>query len=254
MRLREYDRGVKNLATTLQTPQETLQGSPTTLPTTEPSTPQIGYTVASGDLPTFSVTPYSQYWLAYLIGGGKAVTAATVSARMKKNGSSVATQGNSVAANTYYTYEAFFLNCAVADSLQMSLWSNQSDSQWDYQAYCVLPTRIVMKSSLPIYAPFNFNTVTGVPTFTKGNPSVFNLASHLWFVETEDIAQANSIVINAAQNFKCLHPAGTYGFGCLYIGDFNNSNSLVIHTSGSYRPYYDQDYYPTSITMRELFM
>jgi hypothetical protein len=200
------------------------------------------------------VTPYSQYWLAYLIGGGKAVTAATISARMKKNGSSVATQGNSVAASTYYTYEALFLNCAVGDSLQMSLWSNQSDSQWDYQAYCILPTRVVMKSSLPIYVPFNFNTLTGAPALTKGNPSVFGGSPKYWFVETEDIVPASSIIITAAQNFKCLHPAGTYGFGCLCIGDQSNSNGLVIHTSGSYRPYYDQDYYPTSITMRELFM
>jgi hypothetical protein len=253
-RLREYDRGLKTLNLTLQTPQETLQGTPTTLPTSEPGTPQISYTVASGDLPTFGLTPYTQYWLAYVVGGGKAVTAATISARMKLGGSSVATQGNSVGASTYYTYEALFLNVGVGNQLQMSLWSNQSDSNWDYNAYCIVPTRVVLKSTLPIYVPFNITALTLIPTLTKGNPYSWSPSGHGWIVGSEDITPAAAIWLTGTQNFKCLHPAGTYGIGCLDIGDYNNANSLVIHTSGTYRPAYDQNYFPTTIMMRELFM
>jgi len=96
---------LKTLTITLQAAQETLQGSPTALPTSEPGAgnEQISYTVGSGDLPTFSIQPSAKKWVAIVFGSGKFVTAGTLYYRMKKNGSSVATSSSAVAANTFYT-------------------------------------------------------------------------------------------------------------------------------------------------------
>ena len=112
----------KILNITYQTPQETLLGTPETLPTTEPATPQISYTVTSGDLPTFNMPLFKKIWVALLYGAGKAVTAATIYWRMKKNGASVATGSGSVAANTFYTWSCGFYDVAVGDVLELALW------------------------------------------------------------------------------------------------------------------------------------
>jgi hypothetical protein len=139
---------LKTLTITLQSPQETLQQTPTTLPTSEPSAgnEQISYTVQSSDLPTFNVSPSSKVWVAYVYAGGKFVTAGTLYYRRKKNCASVTNGSGAVSANLYYTRLFCFYNLQIGDVLKISLWSNKSDSNWDYNAYFVYPTRICMSS------------------------------------------------------------------------------------------------------------
>ena len=125
----------KVLNITYKSAQETLLATPQTLPTAEPATPQIGYTVAEADLPTLSMSVYSKKWVAYVIGAGKFVTIGTLYWRMKKNGASVATGSYSVDSNYYYTVSAYFFDVAVGDLLELALWSTRTDSNWDYKAY-----------------------------------------------------------------------------------------------------------------------
>jgi hypothetical protein len=249
-RVREWQGSLKALTTTIQSPSENLQGTPTTLPTSEPGTPQISYTVASGDLPTFSMGHYSQVWIAVLVAAGKAVTAATINWRMKKNGSSVNTNSFSVAANTYYTINAFFYDISVGDVLAIALWSNKTDSNWDYNAYQVRPTRIILKSTLPVYVPFNIVTMVTHPTLVQGNPGVQAAYGMYLYHEDSFTLYKNT---SAAVTFASLHPAGTYGFfRCYALGDMGNPNNAATSTSATYRPYYQTEYIPVVVTMREL--
>jgi len=237
---------LKTLNITYQTPQETLLGTPETLPTSEPGTPQISYTVAAGDLPSLSITPYSEKWVAFVIGAGKVVTAATINYRMKKNGASVKTGTLSVAANYFYTIQAQFYDVAVGDVLELALWSNQTDSNWDYKAFWVQVTRIVPINKPRLLYPCNFGTVIANPTLALGNPYAMGAGTltgyHL---------DVFTYSIGSAVNFESLYPK-TYGLFRISRGDSTCSNDVITNTSATYRPYYMKNNVPSQIIFRGL--
>jgi hypothetical protein len=235
---------LKTLNITYQTPQETLLGTPETLPTSEPATPQISYTVASGDLPTFNLTPYQKKWVAIVIGAGKAVTAATIYWRMKKNGASVNTGSSSVSAGYYYTRQCFFYDVAVGDVLELALWSSVSDSNWDYKAYQIQVSRVILLNKPRLLSPCNFAALTTQPALTLGSPSFTNYNLYPFHC---DNALPN---INAAISYQFLYPKDTCGMFEPYYGDAYSSNSSTVRTSTTYRPYYYRNYVPTQIIMR----
>jgi hypothetical protein len=225
--------------------QETLLDTPETLPTSEPATPQIGYTVAEADLPTFSIPPYSKKWAAMLLGGGKFVTAGTLSWRIRKNGISVSANTYSVAANTFYTISGHFYDVAVNDNLQLALWSNQTDSNWDYKAFQIQVSRLVPINKPRLLAPCNFAALSTQPALTLGNPSV----NATWPLYPRH-CDAQLVAITAPISYDSLFPKDTYGLFQIYRADMNYANSAFCLTSATYRPYYCRNYVPTQIIMR----
>jgi hypothetical protein len=235
---------LKTLNITYQTPQETLLGTPQTLPTSEPTTPQISYTVAQSDLPTFNMSPYQKKWVAIVIGAGKAVTAATIYYRMKKNGASVATGSSSVSANYYYTRECFFYDVDVGDILELALWSNQTDSNWDYKAYQIQVSRLIPLNKPRLLSPCNFAALTTHPALTLGTPSFTYYSLYPYH---DDIELPS---ISAPTSYDFLYAKGTYGMFRIFWGDYSSSDYSTSRTSTTYRPYYYCNYVPTQITMR----
>jgi hypothetical protein len=229
---------------TYQTPQETLLGTPETLPTSEPATPQISYTVAQSDLPTFNMSPYQKKWVAVLIGAGKAVTAATIYYRMKKNGASVKTGSSSVSAGYFYTWQCFFYDVAVGDVLELALWSTVSDSNWDYKAYQIQVSRLILLNKPRLLLPCNFAALTLHPVLTLGNPGSSSSGLYIYHLDQYFTA------ITSATSFDVFYPKDTYGMFRTYYGDYAYSNSSVLRTSTTYRPYYYNNYVPTQIIMR----
>jgi hypothetical protein len=243
-RLNPIFTSLKTLNITYQTPQETLLGTPETLPTSEPATPQIGYTVAQSDLPTFNMSPYQKKWVAILIGAGKAVTAATIYYRQKKNGVSVNTGSSSVSANNYYTCQCFFYDVAVGDVLELALWSNQADSNWDYKAYQIQVSRLILLNKPRLLSPCKFAALTTHPALTLGSPSyTYNV---LYPIHC-DLRLPS---ISAATFYESLYLKDTYGMFQIYYGDYSSSNSSMVRTNTTYRPYYYRNYVPTQIIMR----
>jgi len=239
---------LKTINITYQTPQETLLGSSETLPTSEPTDPQIAYTVQAGDLPTFSLQPYSKIWIATLHPAGKFVTAGTLSWRMIKNGGSVATGTISVAANYYYTISAFFYDVTIEDILGVKLWSNRTDSNWDYKAYFIRASRFVFFNRLMLFKPISY-TVSNLPVLTLGNPGVP--------YEGQERIQLDSgqyIVMDAVGTFlfEVCYQKTTYGLFRKYYGDVSYQNTMLSQTHASYRPYYYRDKSSTQIIFREL--
>lgn len=243
---------LKTCNITYQTPQETLQGTPTTLPTSEPGTPQIGYTVASGDLPTLSVIQVSLYYFALLYGAGKFVTAGTLSWRMKKNGASVATGTASVAANTYYTVNACFVGVAVGDLLELALWSNQTDSNWDYNAYFVACSRLKPFSKKTLLANVSIATPTVKPALTLGNPQVNNVlySAKTWF---NPAYGANQFAYGGPFVFYYFDCGTTYGMFQQYP-EINLLNAAVVYTNATYRPKYYCTYMVTQVSYRGVLL
>ncbi|MEM2263342.1 MAG: hypothetical protein QW160_03890 [Candidatus Bathyarchaeia archaeon] len=225
--------------------QETLLGTPETLPTSEPATPQIGYTVQDSDLPLITPTPYSVKYVALLFGAGRCPTAATIYYRMKKNGASVKTGNASVSANNYYTWNCYFYDVKVGDVLELALWSSVSDSNWDYKAFQIQPSRIIPMSKLRLLMPCDFASLADQPVLTLGNPSS---TSYSLYVCHDDVPL--STTINAAKRYSCLYAGDLMGLFRLNYGDYNNMNNAVSRTSASYRPYYYRNYVPAQIKFR----
>lgn len=232
---------LKVVNVTYQTPQETLLGTPEILPTTEPGTPQAGYTVAAGNLPTFSTKLYSVKYIGVVFAAGKFVTAGTLSWRMKKNGVSVNTGTAAVTANTFYTVNAFFLDVVAGDVLEIALWSNQIDSNYDYKALWINFTRPFLVNPLnnnQIIANLSITcTTVSYPILTLGNPLKVTSNYPVWIIDAEGIGL--NILINGGGpwngKWRTIHATyGSYRYGNL--GDNSNSNTAIIYTDATYRP------------------
>ena len=226
-------------------PQETLLATPVTLPTAEPAVPQIGYTVAAADLPAFNMGVYRRIFVAMVFGAGKATTAGRVYWRMKKNGVSVATGSGTVAANTFFTVNAYFYNVNVGDLLELALWSNVADTVWDYKAYNVQVTRLILMNKPRLLCPCNFTSVGSGPVLTLGSPSVYMMGP-IDVYHVDEILPA----ITSARNYEIIYPKDVYGMFRISYGDAFNANSGALRTSTTSRPVYYMNYFPLQIVMR----
>jgi hypothetical protein len=234
---------LKTLYIAYQNPKETLI-APQTLPTSEPETPQITYTVTATDLPSLSLTPYKKVWVASVFGAGRVVTAATIYYRMKKNGVSVKSASLSVSANFYYTCHCFFYDVKVGDVLELALWSNKTDSNWDYKAYQIQVSRLILFDKPRLLVPCNFAALSTQPVLTLGSPVYF---PQLLYPCHLDKALSG---ISAATFYESLYPKDTYGLFRVNYGDYSYQNGCSWVTSVSYRPYYYRNYVPTQLIMR----
>ena len=235
----------KTLNITYQTPQETLLATPDTLPTSEPATPQVSYTVDSAWLPALNIQPSSKVYVAQLHAAGKCPTAATVSWRMKKNGASVATGTISVAtANYYYNIMPNFYDVAVGDVLEVALWSNQTNSQYDYKACAISISRVIIINA-DVMLPCNFANYDYYPTLSLGTPTVYTQVVFRIYNDTLEIQLGSAANVGAVKLNK------SYGLFRVYHADIYNPNTA---TTLSYqtRPRYCKNYVPTQILLRGL--
>jgi len=226
-------------------PQETLLATPVTLPTAEPSVPQIGYTVETADLPAFNMGVYRKIFVAMVFGAGKATTAGTVYWRMKKNGVSVATGSGAVAANAFFTVNAYFYNVSIGDLLELALWSNRTDTVWDYKAYNVQVTRLILMNKPRLLQPCNFTSVGSGPILVLGSPSVYGVGPiRVYHV---DVVLPT---ITSVANYEIIYPKDSFGMFRIAYGDFSYANSGTLLTSSSSRPIHYRNYFPLQIVMR----
>jgi hypothetical protein len=237
---------LKTLGVTLPTPLETLLATPEELPTAEPATAQISYTVQNANLPVFSFDVYRVVWVGYLVGAGKINTAGYVYYRMKKNGASVATGSTYVSAGYYYTFNCWFYDVKVGDLLELALWSSVSGNNWDYKAFCIHPTRLIPFNKPRLLTPCNFSALTQYPILSLGNPSYTLVGVYVNHLDS------SIALITSSKLFEALYPKDTYGLTRLYYGDLYNANSATSATDTTFRPKYYRQYTPNPIIMRGL--
>jgi hypothetical protein len=249
----------KTFTVSYATPRESLESSPITLPTSEPADPQITWTVLDSDLPVITPKPFSVKYVACVYGAGKFVTTGTLYWRMTKNGTSVANGSASIAANTFYTVNAFFLDVLPGDVLGLKLWSSVSDSNWDYKAIFCYPTRFFpfpllnYKQILAKVKVWNSDSPTLFPTLTLGNPTPWN-PLYPWQLWTESGTQATVLIGGTTTvTFNIFSPHATYGvYRVGYYGDVGNANTASVQTDATYRPKYYRNYLNIKVECRPL--
>lgn len=233
----------KVLTISYQTPLEELKAADT-LPTTEPGTPQISYTVAEAHLPTLNMPVYKKTFFAVLFGAGQVTKAATIYCHLKKNATSVVQSNYPVEANAYYTWTCGCSPVQVGDVLELALWSNQTDSNWDYKAY-----QIQMKHLIPYYKlrflSVNFGGLTKFPNLTLGNPETYMSKGAIIYHLDKNFEDP----LEAAEDFVVLYPEDDFG---LYEDGLTEgvTAALLPTAHASYRPYFVANILPTQITFR----
>jgi len=247
---------LKTINFTYQTPQETLLGTPETLPMSEPATPQVSYTVASGDLPIIDIPVESKKWIGMVIGAGRVVTGAILSWRMKKNGYSVNLGQLSTTTNYRYTIQAWFYDVTVGDVLELALWSNVADSLYDYKAYQIHVTRIT-PYYLKVHYRFFLQSIIAQPVLTLGTPTT---PTANWYIYV--IHRGYNFTPNGTSYFfrtniggwiwSIIVPDEVMGLVYTRHGDISNQNSVTTTTHATSRPRYYRNYLPSLVRFRYL--
>jgi len=211
------------------------QITPETLPTTEPTNPQITYTVAQEDLVGLSLTVFKRVEVAILNASGQFITAGTLYWKMMKNGSPVVSSSSSVSANYYYRLGCYFYNVAVGDVLGIKLWSSVADSNWDIKTYWTNVTRVT-----PLDKPRNlYNVAVAAATGSNG--------SLTWYLDDNFYR-----VFSAAFTILLWTPATTYGMFRVSRGDNIYSNQFEITKAATRPGLQGLNYVPSQIVFRGL--
>jgi len=238
---------------TYPTPQETLSGSPTLLPTSEPATATFSYTVAAGDLPTIDsgAALMSAVYRPFIYAGGKNTDASnnrTLCYRLKKNGTSVATATNvSITANQFWTWNVYenTLSAAVGDVFEVFLWQITTDAlNWDYQAFCVNITRPQIATQNALLLNFTVTPNGNYPDLTAGTPGVNATTDAVYYLRSN---AAGAILANnttAATAYAVKQDAT----GRLYkIGYGDNLSGIISYSNSTQRPRFLTNYKITKL-------
>jgi hypothetical protein len=242
---------LKTINFSYPTPRDLLLGTPTTLPTTEPASAQVGYTVQNSDLTTITPTPISVKWVAGIITAGKCVTSGVISWRALKNGVSIATGSTaSITANNFYTETHWrWYDIQVGDLLEVKLWSSVSDSNYDYQALYIYPTQLVNSPINTIMKDVTYMTVIP-PSVPSGNGNATNTAGLNILPTSSSNTSAYNISFTGTTNTFPALGQTTHGFFRMNSGDVNLTTYHQVHAT--LRPQYQKNYVPSSITYREV--
>jgi hypothetical protein len=240
---------------TYPSPQETLQGTPTVLPTSEPASATFSYTVAAGDLPTFDGAPYSIKYAPLLFAGGKntdASNARSLCYRIKKNGVSIATATNiSVTANQYWTliiFHANLLGIVAGDTIEVFLWQITANAlNWDYQSYSVNFSRLFVDNPNKILSnvKYTFDSVN-YPILALGNPSVQGSGSYN-IKELSSTSNQNIFLATPTTTIFAYKQASLAGLGSLEWGDTGTWQSILTRNHATLRPHYNNNQKITKI-------
>lgn len=231
---------------TLPSPQEELLATPEALPTAEPATSQIVFTIQEGNLPSLPPGATCIYTaLLYAAVKNNSASSVTVYYRLLKNGSSVATGSAAVASGYFCTWTFVnrnFYDVKAGDILECRLWAAATGVVWDYKALAVCPTRIrgfwrdkqLLIGVLHSTAPY--------PDLTLGRP---NYRSKVGYYYHYDVSLGS-------YGFRSVVVPGTlYSLYRVYWGDVILSGTW--HVDASYRPYYRRNYVQVGISYYPLW-
>jgi hypothetical protein len=245
---------LKTLNITYQTPQETLLGTPLTLPTSEPTDPQVAYTVQESDLPTFNVQPFSKVWLARVLAGGQFVTAGTLYWKMLKNGQSVASGSGSVSANYWWSCTGAFFDVQVGDVLALKLWSSVGDSKLDRYAFAVHVSRIKLFKTL--WHKDVTIVCSGSSTFQNFNAGSFGASGYTYVYNGHSGIyygdySSTGFTLSGIALLSVVEP---YGLIRVAFGDATMSNTANVGTRSSSPPNVYRFPVPTQIKCRGILL
>lgn len=234
-------------------PDETLLETPVALPTSEPASPQVSFTLATKHLPTWSPyeLPHSKMMLLYAGGKNTSEGTPTVYWRVKVNGAQLNTgTDGSVPASRYWTLN--FLNlpipASVGDTVDVYLWASDAGVDLQYKAFACVPTRIGPYDIA--LADIVIVTNDYYPVLTKG-PQPNPYTSGYQIVSMGNELNCPYWTLNyGSASIRVIAPYAAYRLLRAQNGDSNNYNRLV--SSPTYMPLYYRNYRITRIAYTPL--
>lgn len=232
-----------------------------TLPTTEPGTPQISYTVQESDLITFSnMTPLDYVIVPLLYAAGKiGAAAATLNYRMAVNGVSQVQSNNAgIVANNYYTYTVSrYAPVQVGDVVTFSLWANQPDVTLDYTAFTTVVTRMQLAPIGAILKDVKFGVGVAFPVATAQAPTPINIVSTqpVVCVPSNNVSSSITVVNSSSISYTmyALIQDPLYKVARSSYGDTINAVNLSASSAVNKFAYY-RNWMPTTISFREIHL
>lgn len=241
-------RALQSYTITYPAPDETLLATPEALPTSEPATPQISYTIGPQHLPTVSPAGLKYVLTAILYAAGRNTDAAaqTVYYRIMKNGVSVATGSASVNAGNYWTHNhARFYDVVPGDVLACKLWATSAGVNWDYQALVVHLSRVCAGG--PVVSNLMMDmSATYAPALTRGTPGLYMGANPFFYPGD------SNVIASLASDFSAgiTKPHATYGLYRSGYSDYYITSYSAQHAT--HRPYYIAQHRLEAISFRPL--
>lgn len=232
-------KGRVDVTITYPDPDETLLETPVALPTSEPASPQVSFTLATKHLPTWSPfeLPHSKMMMLYAGGKNTSGEKPTVYWRAKVNGANHSTGSYpNMSASIYWTLNSLSLPvpASVGDVVDVYLWASGAGVELQHKAFACMPTRI---------GPYDIalaDVVVGFdgdyPVLTKGpNPS--QLPAGNWqAVMSNTLNNQAFYVAPTANTIRLIMPYTQYRLLCAYYGDHSATTGFRINSG--IMPYY----------------
>lgn len=253
---------LKTFTITPAIPRETLLGSPLTLPTSEPATAQIAFTLQQSDYPTISpFAPMRFNPCIHASGKAGAVVTGSIFYRVSKNGVSIALASlASVAIGNFYGINFWrFLDAQPGDLLEVKLWApSATDVTLDFWGLIVYPTQPITSRQATLLKDVKFsswsqgstngaNTIN--PSFSTITPSWSQQWSSLFYPDSSGSFSISSFG-SPSVGFNYLCPYSTYGLFRDAQGD-NSPTAVEIRANATQRQFAKQCF-PISFSYREV--
>jgi len=225
---------------------EEVLGEAIELPTSAPGTNTIEWTLDSTNMPDLWPM-FTGNMIALLYGCGRNLGGAsrTVYGRGFVNGVAKGTgyDSASVANNYYWTHQCFNLGTVLpGDVIGLRFYANGTGVQVTWKGLLAQYSRVTFRFvGYPILTQKKFSERTPSAPFTLGgNPSC--VATQWWENSAGDMQPAGADA-NAVPVVGALSP---YGLWRCWYGDKTTASS--IKTSSTYRPYYDCNLTPATVS------
>jgi hypothetical protein len=234
------------LTITYPAPDETLLETPEALPTSEPETPQVSFTIGAAHLP--NIGGASAVWTAVVWASGRNTSgsARTVTRTRYKNGTPISASTTGSMSNNYYwtSMEYVYYGLVVGDAISVALHASGEGVDWQYKALMIFPTRINLtpSSRVPLYRVSY--TLARTSLSSGVNPGGLATGQGNWYVYNGALMSYSSTVAGTF-DLPVMSAHDTYIHGAIEFGDISQSQQSISNTSFS--PYYRQQAVPTQI-------
>ena len=208
------------------------------LPTSEPATAQVSYTIASGHLPTITGGNISYRMMPFTFIRGQNTSGSTrsISYRLEQNGTSIQT-GTAPASvlNNYYWYLSLFNPMtssfpAVGDVITVKLWASGAGVYLNNKGFLIAPYRVGWGSRRPVLLAGYAGAGAIVTEGSYFAPSWGTGAKWLQEYLINYVSNTNTCYMYPetgidAPYLTAFHP--DYGIGRVYAGDAGIANGTV---------------------------
>lgn len=227
-------------------------GTPATLPTSEPGTPQLSFTLTSGDFPSSNDCVLSQFAMPNLVaiaaGKNTSEVTATVFYRISVNSVSVETGSLSLANNRYWSLGMLARDVKAGDVITIALWSSASNVIQDYESLLIVPVahgRGLDAGKVVLDLSVTFGDGTDYVWTTTGiNPNVASDASLYPYNLPVDGSTVPAQVVHVDIPVPIARLSSLSGVNSLFRFNYGDRSPLPGLSSTTYHPYVASIPYP----------